>query len=353
MRREETVYLPEADRSPGCAHPRETYKLIGHSVAEARFLRAQTANRLHHAWLITGPVGVGKATLAYRLIRHMLGGQSLLKGGLDIPADDPVSQRIEAMGHGNLFVLRRPYDEKAKRLKTEIPIASVRAMNTFFENTPAEDGLPRIAIIDSIDEMNRNAENALLKTLEEPPKDALIILISNSPGRLLPTIRSRCMALDLRPVPEAEIAPWLRDHVNVAPPILDAAVKLSRGGPGKAVALANNADEVLGPLTRFIASLERGDSSLDHAVAGRLSLKDQGPARAMFWDCLQDILQSQARFSVTGEWIGAFKPLRVAKPAQHWMALWRKMGEWQRIEDAINMDKKTVMLTALSELRAA
>ncbi|WP_371398207.1 DNA polymerase III subunit delta' [Fretibacter rubidus] len=353
MRREETVYLPESDRAPGCDHPRDTYDLIGHADAETQFLRAQNSGRLHHAWLITGPQGVGKATLAYRIIRHMLGGQSQLRGSLNIPVEDPVSQRISAQGHGNLFVLRRPYDEKLKRFKTEIPVAAVRDMNSFFENTPAEDKLPRIAIIDCMDDMNRNAENALLKTLEEPPKDALILLLANSPGRLLPTIRSRCMLMQLRPVPEADIMPWLRNQIDAAPNVIDGAVKLSRGGPGKALALVQNADEVLGPLTRFISSLERNDSSFDQTMAGRLSLKDQAASRQLFWDCLQDILQSQARYSVTGEWTGAFKPFPVSKPAEHWMRLWSKMGEWQRVEDAINMDKKTVLLTALSELRAA
>lgn len=352
MRREETVYLPESDCAPGCTHPRATYDLIGHQDAETQFLRAHQSGRLHHAWLITGPKGIGKATLAYRIARYMLGGKTLLEGSMDIPQSDPVSGRIEAQGHGNLFVLRRPYDEKLKRFKTDIPVDSVRQMNSFFESTASEDGQPRIAIIDAMDDMNRNAENALLKTLEEPPQNALIILVANTPGRLLPTIRSRCLSLRLRAVNEAAIADWLPAHVEAEGGIMAAAVALSRGGPGKAVALAQNADEVLVPLTRFISSLSSGDSRLDNALAGRLSLKDQADARQLFWDCLQDLLQSQARFSMTGEWQGAFKPFPVSRPAEQWVALWEKMGEWQRVESAINMDKKTVMLTALTELRA-
>lgn len=344
---------PEADRAPGCPHPRETYDLLGHNAAEAQFIRAKNSGRLHHAWLITGPKGVGKSTLAYRMIRERLGGQSLLENSLNIPASDPAAQRIEAQGHGNLFVLRRPYNPKTKKLRSEIPVDAVRAMNTFFESTAAEDKLPRIAIVDTMDEMNRSAENAILKTLEEPPQNALIILLAHSPGRLLPTIRSRCLTLALRPVDNEQIKPWLSSRFDQPQEIIDAAALLSRGGPGKAIALAQNADYVLKPLTRFLSSLERNDHSTDHILSNMLAARDKADARALFWDGLQDVLQAQASYAVTGEWRSAFKPLPADKPAQIWMSLWKKVSDWQRIESGINMDKKTVMLTALSEIRAA
>lgn len=353
MRDVQTPEYPEADRAPGCAHPRETYDLIGHNEAETQFIRAKNSGRLHHAWLISGPKGVGKATLAYRMIRSMLGGESLLTTSLNIPETDAVAQRVESQGHGNLFVLRRPYNDKTKKLRSEIPVDAVRAMSAFFENTPAEDGQPRIALIDTMDDMNRSAENAILKTLEEPPENALIILLANSPGRLLPTIRSRCLSLPLRPVSGSDIKPWLNLKVKEPEQIIDAAIGLSRGGPGKAIALAQNADYVLKPLTRFLSSLERNDSSADHVLSNMLSARDKSVERSLFWDCLQDILQEQASYSVTGEWHSGFKPLPTTKSPQAWMTLWKKISEWQTVENAINMDKKTVMLTALSEIRAA
>lgn len=353
MRDTFTPEYPEADRAPACAHPRETYDLIGHQNAEAQFIRSKTSGRLHHAWLISGPKGVGKSTLAYRIIRLMLGGEPLLPSTLNIPAADSAAQRIEAQGHGNLFVLRRPYNEKTKKLRSEIPVDIVRAMTSFFENTPAEDGLPRIALVDTMDEMTTSAENAILKILEEPPENALIILLSHSPGRLLPTIRSRCLSLKLRPIEVDLMRPWLAAQSDQPEQILEAAIGLSRGGPGKAIALAQNADYVLKPLTRFLSSLEHGDSSSDHILANMLAARDKADARSLFWDCLQDILQEQASFSMTGEWRSAFNPLPASKPAQSWMALWKKICEWQRVENAINMDKKTVMLTALSEIRQA
>ena len=352
-RRAETEEYPEADRAPGCPHPRDTYDLIGHKDAETKFLQAQASGRLHHAWLITGAPGVGKATLAYRMVRYILGGKSLLTTSLDIPESDPVAQRIASLGHGNFTLLRRPYDFKTKKLRTEIPVDDVRDLGKFFQGTAAEDKAWRVCLIDTADDLNRNSENAILKLLEEPPEKALIILLSSAPGRLLPTIRSRCMHLPLREVPEAEIAPWLRDRTDVPDTIIDAAVKLSRGGPGKAIALAQNVHSVLTPLTGYLKSLDRTNSKIDHILANSLALQNAGAARALFWEALQDILQAQSVFSVTGEWHGAFQPLPVSKTPQVWQRLWDKVGEMQRLEAAINMDKKTVMSDTLSAIRAA
>ena len=352
MRKAVIEEYPEADRAPGCSHPRDTFDLIGHAQSEARFLKAHASGRLHHAWLLTGTPGVGKATLAYRMARHILGGQSLLEGSMDIPATDPVAQRIASLGHGNFTLLRKPYDFKLKKLRSEIPIDDVRALGKFFQGTAAEDKSWRVCLIDSADDLNRNSENAILKLLEEPPEKALIILLSSAPGRLLPTIRSRCMHLPLREVPEADIAPWLRSHVDAPEAVLEAAVKLSRGGPGKAIALVQNADTVLKPLSGFLKSLDRSQAKIDHTIANSLSLQNASAARALFWEALQDVLQAQSTFSVTGEWRGAFKPLPVSKPPQTWQKLWDKVGETQRIEAAINMDKKTVMSDMLSQIRA-
>lgn len=344
--------LPQADQAPGCLHPRQTYDLIGHQQAEKRFIEARQSGRLHHAWLITGPPGVGKATLAYRMIRSVLGGRSLLQTSLDIPQADPVSQRIESLGHGDFFLLRRPYDHKTKKLRAEIPVAEARSLRDFFAHKPSEGGW-RVCLVDSMDEMNRNAENAILKTLEEPPDRAIMILISSAPGRLLPTIRSRCMHLPLRAVPPEDILPWLRVLSDEPDTIMEAAVHLSRGGPGKAVALMQNSDSVLKPLSRFLASLSQGDARLDQSLANSLSMANAGAARTLFWEALQDILQAQAAYTVTGEWRGAFKPVPAQKSPEVWLKQWDRVGHLQRREAALNMDKKTVMYDALSGIRTA
>lgn len=344
---------PEADCAEGCLHPRAVYDLIGHNEAEEKFLQAKLSGRLHHAWLLTGATGIGKATLAYRIIRYMLGGQSLLENSLNIPQSDPVAQRIEALGHGNFVLLRRPYDHKTKKIRTDIPIADVRKLSKFFENTASESETWRVCLIDSADDLNRNSENGILKLLEEPPDKTLFLLLSSAPGRLLPTIRSRCMQLSLRPVPNTQIDDWMRQHVSAPDDVIDAAVKLSRGAPGKALSFVRDSDQVLRPLSRFLSSLDRSSRDVDMSLAKSLSAASAANTRALFWDALQDILQAQAVFCATGEWHSAFKPLPVAKSAQAWEQAWERVKENQRVEAAINLDKTAVMFDTLSMIRAA
>ncbi len=344
--------LPEADRAPGCLHPRDTFDLIGHERAEQRFIHSYKSRKLHHAWLICGAPGTGKATLAYRMARFILGANSLLDESLDIPSDDPVAQRISSQGHGDLFVLRRPYDFKTKKLRSEIPIDETRKLADFFQTKPSEGGW-RVCIVDTMDEMNRNSENAILKSLEEPPEKTILILLSHNPGRLLPTIRSRCLSLTLRPVDPDLIVPWLkRRHPDEKDSVLDAAAKLSRGGPGKATSMVANKDSVLEPLTQFLSGLASSSSLLDHKISARYASVNARAERKLFWEALQDILQAQARFAATGVWSGAFKPLPVTKTPASWEALWSKCVHLQNREQALNMDKKSVMYDVLSSIRA-
>lgn len=198
--------IPEPDRVEGAPHPRDTVQLIGHQGAQAEFLHSFNSGRLHHGWLITGPRGVGKATLAWKIARFLLATPEDAALGsmfaptppetLDIAPDHPVAHRIHAMSESRLFLLRRPYDAKTARLKQDITVDEVRKLKSFF-TLSAADGGRRVAIIDTADEMNPSAANALLKLLEEPPARVTLIVISHQPHRLLPTIRSRCRELRL------------------------------------------------------------------------------------------------------------------------------------------------------------
>ncbi|MDG6093771.1 DNA polymerase III subunit delta' [Acetobacter sp. AN02] len=170
-------------------------RLRGHEEALTAFRHAFEAGRLHHAWLLCGPEGTGKAALAFRMARIVLNGEN---------GESPAGRRITAGTHADLLSISRAWDEKKNRLRPEIVADEIRPVASFLHRTAAEGGW-RVVIIDSADTMNRNAANALLKVLEEPPPDALLILTASAPGRLLPTIRSRCRTLPLRPLETTDL----------------------------------------------------------------------------------------------------------------------------------------------------
>ncbi len=150
---------------------------------------------MHHAWLITGAPGVGKATLAYRFARRLLAG---VQPGDTLAVDpaSPVFRRVAVGSHADLLTVEREWDDKKSRLRGEIVVDDARAISAFLRLTPAEGGW-RVVVIDGAEHMNRNAANAVLKMLEEPPPRAVLLLTCAAPGRLLPTIRSRCRRLAL------------------------------------------------------------------------------------------------------------------------------------------------------------
>lgn len=198
--------IPQPDRIEGAPHPRETETLFGQDEAAASFLDAYNQGRLHHSWLITGPKGIGKATLAWNIARFLLASDedagmfgAPATDNLQVSPDDPVFRRVAALAEPGIFLCRRPWDEKKKRLKTVITVEEVRKLKSFFTLSAADGGW-RIAIVDAADEMNTSAENALLKVLEEPPAKTVILLVSHQPAKLLPTIRSRCRELRCNPL---------------------------------------------------------------------------------------------------------------------------------------------------------
>ena len=259
---------PQPDQLEGAPHPNATRILLGQAAPEADFLRAFNAGRLHHGWLITGPRGIGKATLAWRIARFLLatpendGGMFAppAPATLDIPENHPLARRLRAGSEPRIFVLRRPYDEKAGRLKQDITVDEVRRMKSFFALSAA-DGGRRVALIDAVDEMNTAAANALLKLLEEPPSGVTLLLISHQPARLLPTIRSRCRELRLTPLGPADLASALTAAGGeVAAEENTALAELAAGSVGEAFRLTNlDGLTLYAGLVALLATLPRLD----------------------------------------------------------------------------------------------
>ena len=268
--------FPEPDRIDGAPHPRETSNLIGHAAARAEFLATCNAKRQHHAWLISGARGVGKATLAWKITRFLLappendGGMFAPPepGNLEIPENHPVNRRILALSDPRVFLLRRGLNDKETAPAQSILVPEVRRMKDFFNLTVA-DGGRRVAIIDSADDLNTNAANALLKLLEEPPAGVTFLLLSHQPSALLPTIRSRCRTLRLSPLSPADLSDALTQAGGeVAPEDRTALAELAGGSVGEAFQMTNlEGLKLYSALIRVLATMPRLDRHMALALA--------------------------------------------------------------------------------------
>ncbi|MGP3697776.1 DNA polymerase III subunit delta' [Rhodobacter sp. NSM] len=351
--------IPEPDRVEGAPHPRETRALFGHERAEAEFLDAFRSGRLHHGWLITGPLGVGKATLAWRIARFLLAtpsGGGLLAApepaSLEVDPDHPVARRMAALAEGRLFLLRRAWDEKAKRLKTQITVEEVRRMKSFFALSAA-DGGRRVAIVDPADEMNASAANALLKLLEEPPEGVTILLVCHQPSRLLPTIRSRCRELRLAPLSPDDVGRALTAAgIDVGDP--GALAELAGGSAGEAIRVANlDGVRLYAALVALLSTLPRLDRAKLVALADAASGRG---AEAQFDLMLMLIDLFLARLARAGtlrllppeavpgeaELIARLAPDFAA--ARLWADLAQSLGNRARRGRAVNLDPAALLM---------
>ena len=339
--------------------PRENTQLVGHADAERRLLDAWKNARLPHGWLISGPKGIGKATLAFRFARFVLaGGQA---ADLALTADHPVARRVASGGHVDLHVVERGLTEDGKRMQSVIPVDAIRTAGQSMTLTAGEGGW-RVLIVDGAEEMNVNAANALLKLLEEPPAQSLILLVSHAPGRLLPTIHSRCCRLRLAPLDRETV-----DRLLAAwRPAIDEADRerltgLSDGSVGRALALADSDGlAVHRELVAVLADLPGLDVAAAHAFADRFARGADDAWRTAV-DLTSRILAGFVSAGARGAGLEGYgredserlDQLRARASVDRWLDVWEKTTRLFARADAVNLDRKQVMLDALGAIESA
>jgi len=363
--------IEEPDRLLDFPHPRKTPHFYGHDEQKQALHRAIMSGRFPHAWIFSGPAGIGKATLAYRLARFILKyppdkelSDFPKQATLDIPGNDVVFQQVAAQSHPGLKIIKRPYDHRTKRLKSDIPVDEIRSLHKLF-NATTTDGGWRIALIDCADEMNRNAANALLKMLEEPPKNSVIILISHQSGALLPTIRSRCRMLHFKALSQQHILQIMDEHLASGFD-LDAGerttiARLANGSAGNALQLASGSGlKAHENLISLLESLPQLNGVKAHEIAERLSRRDAQDEFLFFRRLLCEWLNMFVRFCTTGEDVNLPKReydlcqrLGAQVDLEPWLEVWEKTQTSFRQAEVLNLDKRQLLLTIFFHLESA
>jgi DNA polymerase-3 subunit delta' len=333
--------------------PRANPLLIGHDAAERTLREAATGGRLHHAWLIAGPEGVGKATLAFRFARWLLAGAPAGAGqGLALPAEHPVFRRVASGAHADLVTVARAWDPSRRRLRSQIAVDDIRRISAFMALTPAEGGW-RVAIVDGAEDMNANSANALLKVLEEPPRRAILLLVCSAPGRLLPTIRSRCRRLRLNPLAEADMTRLLATFLPDTDP--DERLRLAalaEGAPGRALLLAEAEGLAIAALVdRVLAALPSPPPGLGHELADALARNEGG--FAIFMDLLRTTLAAATRAAAAGRADPDQARLAAMMPLAACSELWHALGVLADETERFALDKRQALLQAMSLMERA
>jgi len=353
-----------------CA-PRAAQRLLGHEVAERTFLEAWNAGRLHHAWLLAGPRGIGKATLAYRIARFVL-AQGVVGGGLfgdatpaadlDISPDHPIARRVASGGHSDLLTVERSVNMRTGKLRGEIVVDDVRRLSSFLALTTGE-GQWRAVVVDVADELNRSAANALLKGLEEPPPRTLFLLVSHMPGGLLPTIRSRCRKLALAPLPEAVVTDLLSEmQPELASDDARTLTRLAEGSIGQALVLAESGGLGLyRELVGLLSGLDRLDVHALHALGDRVGRTGAEDGFVLLGRLLDDWLSgmirarargSEPREVVPGEGAAARRLFARGSLAK-WLEVWENVSRLFSQAGSANLDRKQVVVSAFLALEQA
>ncbi len=321
-------------------------RLIGHDEQIAAFRDAAMSDRLHHAWLIAGPQGTGKASFAMMAATRLLSdaaGPRVDLPGLEVPPDHPIANFVGQGSHPDLRVLTRLTREKTDDLARSISIDQVRGLQSLFSTTPSFSPR-RVVIIDAIDDLERPAANALLKNLEEPPAGTTFFLISHAPGRLLPTIRSRCRLLRFAPLADRAMRTVLgRELPEESPDEIDALVRVGQGSPGRALRFAGLDIAALDAAMERLVTEGDPTNALRSALAKQLALKAAQPRYEAFLDRVPARIAREAK--------------RLAGPAlQNAVACWEQARATAESAVHLSLDQQTTVFelaTMLARLAPA
>ncbi|MBL8629358.1 MAG: DNA polymerase III subunit delta' [Rhodospirillaceae bacterium] len=362
----------EPEEDVGAPEPRANPFLTGHEAASNAYLQAWEGGRLAHAWLIAGPRGIGKATLAYRMARFALAQTDGSSAGdmfgtpppktLEMSASDPIFRKVQSLGHRDFLAIERGWsDAKQTTRKTVITVDDVRQLGAFMHSTPL-DGTWRAVVIDAADEMNTNAANAVLKILEEPPDRALLFLVAHNADRLLPTIRSRCRRLDLRPLSQGQVQTLIgRYRPDIKAADTPALAALADGSIGRALELADEGGiQLFTDLIGLLQDAPKFSIAKLHAL-GDQALKGDAfrtlTGLLAWWLARMTALAAQNTLAqapeiIPGERQAAQKLAGAASPAT-WAEIWAHITHLAARTEAINLDKKRSLMAALMKVEAA
>ncbi len=342
-----------ADRVEGAPHPSSTWNLFGQEQAEAELAKSLHDGRMAHAWLLHGPRGIGKATLAYRLARALLSAEGPAAGTLDIEENDPAVRRVAANTDPRLRILRREPDPKTKRMATAIRVEAARGLEEFFHLSALAGGW-RIAVVDAAEEMNPAAANSLLKILEEPPPNALLLLVSHAPHRLLPTIRSRCRRLALRSLEDSAFRQALQAASDIAGRDVDTLMRVAGGSVGEALRLhAGGSEAAIRKMEELLDGLPNLKRDLLAELVDDLTAKGAEEIRESAVAAAERRLANLA-LQAAGRGQGGLQPF-AERPGQ--AAVWaeaagRLRGVVAR-SAAVNLDPAATLLAALTGVEEA
>jgi DNA polymerase-3 subunit delta' len=344
---------PQSDAYEGAPHPRDSARLIGHAAAEAELLEAYRGGRLAHAWLIGGPAGIGKATLAWRFARFILANPdpsspaARAASDLAVSPDAPAARQVAAQAHPDVASLRRMWNADRKNFYADIRVEDVRHALQLFHKSAGAGGW-RICIVDTAEDLNRAGANALLKMIEEPPAHALFLILAHRPGLTLPTIRSRSRRLQLDPLSPADIvgvlrglgAPWS----EVGASELETAARGANGSVREALKRIDpTRAELEAMIAAAIAKLPDSDGRAVHRLAEAVSARGADDAFEGLTLALYDWVEAQAR-ARAGEGAARLAPLA---------ELWDKARAATRDTETYNLDKRLHVLSLFAELSAA